>query len=277
LGRKQIGKRQCFHFFIACLIIIIFSGCASFSGNRIRMAANDHLEKGQILFEQGDFEEASKENQRVLSLIDRGEPADRALFNMGLIYAHQDNPDRDYVRAVELFKRVLEEYPDSPLYNHAKVLFYVLNDNMKSKTRIENLSGINDYLLQNDELNDNMKSKTRIENQSGINDYLPQNDELIKINDFNKALDVNQQALSVSENGQRLDKVLFNIGFIYAHHDNPDKNYKLSIEYFERLIKEYPQSPLIDQAKVWQGLLNIIEKSKQVDIEIDQKKKELAR
>jgi tetratricopeptide (TPR) repeat protein len=148
---------------------------------------------------------------------------------------------------------------------------------MKSKTRIENLSGINDYLLQNDELNDNMKSKTRIENQSGINDYLPQNDELIKINDFNKALDVNQQALSISENGQRLDKVLFNIGFIYAHHDNPDKNYKLSIEYFERLIKEYPQSPLIDQAKVWQGLLNIIEKSKQVDIEIDQKKKELAR
>jgi len=215
------------------------------------MAANDHLEKGQILFEQGDFEEASKENQRVLSLIDRGEPADRALFNMGLIYAHQDNPDRDYVRAVELFKRVLEEYPDSPLNNHAKVLFYILNDNMKSKTRIEHLSSINGYLLQNN--------------------------ELIKTYNFKKALDVIHKALSKSRNRHRQDEALFNIGLIYAHHDNPDKNYKVSIEYFERLIKEYPESPLIEQAKVWQGLLDVIEKSKQVDIEIDQKKKELAR
>ena len=277
MGRKQIRTRQCFHFCIACLIIIIFSGCASFSGNRTRMAANDHLEKGQILFEQGDFKEASKENQKVLSLIDRGEPADRALFNMGLIYSHQDNPDRDYVRAIELFKRVLEEYPDSPLYNHTKILFFLLNDNLKSNIQIEHLSNINNYLLQNDGLNENMESKTRIEDLSGINGYLLQNDKLIKTNDFKKALDVNHKALSISGNGHRQDEILFNIGLIYSHYDNPDKNYKVSIEFFERLIKEHPESPLVDQAKIWQGLLDVIEKSKQVDIEIDQKKKELAR
>ena len=251
MGRKHIGKRQCFYFCIACLIIAIFSGCASFSDIRNRKAANDHLQKGQLSFEQGDFSEAAEENRKVLTLIDRRDPADRALFNLGIIYAHQDNSDRDYSKSVELFKRILKEYPDSPLYNHAKVWYFLLNDSIKSKIQIEDLSSINGYLMQTD--------------------------ELIKTNNFKQALDINQKSLSISGNGHRLDEALFNIGLIYAHHDNPDKNYKVSIKYFERLITEYPESPLVDQATVWQGLLDVIEKSKQVDIEIDQKKKELAR
>jgi tetratricopeptide (TPR) repeat protein len=290
------------------------------------MVAKDHLQQGQLLFEQGDFREATKENQRVLSLIETRDPVDRALFNLGLIYAHQDNPERDYERSVEYFKRLLEEYPDSPLYNNAKAWFFLLNENMEAKTKIENLSRINGYLLQNDELikiNDfkkaldvNQKALSISGNEHRLDEVLfnigliyshhnnpdkdynlsikyfeklikeypesplldqEQTDELIKVNDFKKALDVNKKALSISGNGHRLDEVLFNIGFIYAHHDNPDKNYKQSIKYFERLIKEHPESPLVDQAKVWQGLLDVIEKSKQVDIEIDQKKKELAR
>jgi len=290
------------------------------------MVAKDHLKQGQLLFEQGDFREATKENQRVLSLIDTRDPVDRALFNLGLIYAHQDNPERDYEKSVEFFKRLLEEYPDSPLYNNAKAWFFLLNENMEAKAKIETLSSINGYLMQNDELiktNDfkkaldvNKKALSISGNGHRLDEALfnigliyshqdnpdknyklsikyfeklikehpesplidqVQNDELIKTNDFKKALDVNKKALSVSGNRHRLDEVLFNIGFIYAHHDNPDKNYKQSIKYFERLIKEHPDSPLVDQAKVWQGLLDVIEKSKQVDIEIDQKKKELAR
>jgi len=258
LGRKYIRKRQCFHFCVACLIIVIISGCASLSVYRNKRTANEHLKKGQHLFEQGDFGESAKENRIVLSMIDRSGPADKAIYNLGLIYAHQDNADKDYSKSVEFFKRILDEYPDSPLYNQATVWFYLLNDNMKFQ-------------------NQNMKSQAQIETLSSINGYLMQTDELIKINNFKKALDVNQKALSIPSNEHRYDEILFNIGLIYAHHDNPEKNYKVSIEYFERLIKEYPESPLIDQAKVWQGLLDVIEKSKQVDIEIDQKKKELAR
>jgi len=326
LGRKHCWKRQYIQFCIACLIIAIFSGCASLSGIRNRMAADDHVKHGQRLFEQGDFGEAAEENLKALSLIDRRSPADRALFNLGLIYAHQDNPDRDHEKSVDFFKRLLEEYPDSSLYNNAKVWYFILNDNMKAKEQIENLSSINGYLRQNDELiktNDfkqaldvNQKALSISGNGHRLDEALfnigliyahhdnpeknyklsikyfeklikeypesPQvdqekNDEPVKINDFKKALDVNQKALSRSGNRHRLDEVLFNIGFIYAHHDNPDKNYKLSIKYFDRLINEYPESPLVDQAMVWRGLLDVIEKSKQVDIEIDQKKKELAR
>ncbi len=326
MGRKYSRKRQCIQLCIACLIIAVFSGCASLSGIRNRMAADDHVKHGQLLFEQGDFRQAEEENQKALTLIDRRSPADRALFNLGLIYAHQDNPDKDHEKSVEFFKRLLEEYPDSSLYNNAKVWFFILNDNMEAKKQIENLSSINGYLRQNDELiktNDfkkaldvNQKALSISGNGHRLDEALfnigliyshhdnpdknyklsikyfeklikdfpetpsvdqVKNDELIKINDFKKALDENQKALSIKGNRHRLDEVLFNIGFIYAHHDNPDKDYKLSIKYFERLINEYPESPLVDQAKVWQGLLDVIEKSKQVDIEIDQKKKELTR
>ncbi len=326
MGRKYSRKRQCIQLCIACLIIVVFSRCASLSGIRNRMAADDHVKHGQLLFEQGDFRQAEEENQKALTLLDRRSPADRALFTLGLIYAHQDNPDKEHEKSVEFFKRLLEEYPDSSLYNNAKVWFFILNDNMEAKKQIENLSSINGYLQQNDELiktNDfkkaldvNQKALSISGNGHRLDEALfnigliyshhdnpdknyklsikyfeklikdfpetpsvdqVKNDELIKINDFKKALDVNQKALSIKGNRHRLDEVLFNIGFIYAHHDNPDKDYKLSIKYFERLINEYPESPLVDQAKVWQGLLDVIEKSKQVDIEIDQKKKELTR
>ena len=258
MGKKHIRKRQCFHFFIACLMIVIFSGCASLSVYRNKRAANDHLKKAEHLFEQGDFVRSERENRMILSIIDRGEPADKAIYNLGLIYAHRDNVERDYLKSVDLFKRILEEYPDSPIYNHAKALFFLLNDNLSFQ-------------------NQNIKSQVQIENLSIINGYLLQTDELVKTNNFKKALQINQEALSIPSKEHRYDEILFNIGLIYAHHDNPDKNYKISIEYFDRLIKEYPESPLIDQTKVWQSLLDVIEKSKQVDIEIDQKKKELAR
>lgn len=287
MGRKYLGKRQCFHFCIACLIIALVSGCASLSGFRNRIAVNDHLKQGQRLFEQGDFRDAAKENQQALILIGRGDPADRALFNLGLIYAHPDNPESDYTQSVELFKKILEEYPDSPLFNNAKAWYSLLNDNMQSTIQIEHLSSINGYLLRTHELikinnfekalDLNQKALSLSGNEHRLDEILLQTDELIKISNFKKALDLNQKALSTSDKKHRLDEILFNIGLIHAHHDNPEKNYKVSIEYFERLITEYPESPLSDQAKVWRGLLDVIEKSKQVDIEIDQKKKELAR
>jgi hypothetical protein len=43
------------------------------------------------------------------------------------------------------------------------------------------------------------------------------------------------------------------------------------------LIDTFPQSELADQARVWVNVLQTIEKTKQVDIEIEEKKKELTR
>ena len=76
-------------------------------------------------------------------------------------------------------------------------------------------------------------------------------------------------------------EALFNMGLIYAHSGNPKKDFEKSIEFFKKLIKDYPESPLIEQSKIWVEVLQkneelnqVIQKLKQVDIEIEEKKRE---
>ena len=106
--------------------------------------------------------------------------------------------------------------------------------------------------------------------------------------DYEGALQENQKTLSLAAHGPYGDQALFNLGLIYAHYGNPKKDYGKSIAFFQKLVKEYPESPLIEQAKIWVGVLEandllhqvndklneVIKKSKQVDIEIEKKKRE---
>lgn len=107
--------------------------------------------------------------------------------------------------------------------------------------------------------------------------YLLNSQKLLAAGDYKGALEENFKVLSVNGKDIPGDEALFNIGLIYAHYGNPGKDYKKSLAYFEQLIREYPQSPLLEQAKIMTGILNVIEKAKQVDLEIEKKKKELAR
>lgn len=70
---------------------------------------------------------------------------------------------------------------------------------------------------------------------------------------------------------------LYNMGLIYVHYKNPNKKYEKAKAVFERVVKEYQDSPLAEEAKIWAGVLQVIEKFKQVDIDIEEKKKELSR
>ena len=61
------------------------------------------------------------------------------------------------------------------------------------------------------------------------------------------------------------DEALFRIGLIYAYPGNPDLDYERSLKCFQRVIKEYPQSKLIDQAKAWACVLDeIMDKERQI-------------
>lgn len=95
--------------------------------------------------------------------------------------------------------------------------------------------------------------------------------------DFDGGLKVNQSVMSLCGKKPPCDQVLFNIGLIYASNDNAKKDYRKSMAMFQRVVKEYPQSPLAPQARTWIGVLGVIEKSKEVDMEIERAKKKLAR
>jgi tetratricopeptide (TPR) repeat protein len=124
-----------------------------------------------------------------------------------------------------------------------------------------------------------------------LSEHLLQARRLLEQRDYEAALKENQKILSFSSQNPPGDEALFNMGLIYAHFGNPKKDYGKSVVFFRKLMKDYPQSPLVEQARIWTGILReneklsqtiqklnqVIEDSKHVDIEIEEKKREKAK
>ncbi|MEW6616743.1 MAG: tetratricopeptide repeat protein [Thermodesulfobacteriota bacterium] len=119
-----------------------------------------------------------------------------------------------------------------------------------------------------------LKERVREKDVSG---HLLHAKELLRQGNYEKALEENQKALALSGENPPGDEAIFNMGLIYTHPKNHKKNFKKSLSFFQRLIKNYPQSPLTEQARIWIGVLQMIEKSKEVDVEIEEMKKEMSR
>ncbi|MGC1456401.1 MAG: tetratricopeptide repeat protein, partial [Nitrospirota bacterium] len=83
--------------------------------------------------------------------------------------------------------------------------------------------------------------------------------------------------LALSPKSPPGDEALFYMGLIYVHYGNLKKDYSKALTFFRRVAKEFPQSLRAEEAKIWVGVLEAIEKAKQVDIQIEEKKKELAK
>ena len=101
------------------------------------------------------------------------------------------------------------------------------------------------------------------------------------------------------------DVALFNLGMISAHSANPKKNYTRALSYFRTVVKEYPQSQISEPAKTWIQVLEEYQKmseekrllirereslvqekeklkyandkSRQVDVEIEKRRRETFR
>jgi outer membrane protein assembly factor BamD (BamD/ComL family) len=210
-------------------------------------SVSEYLLRSQKLLAKGDYEGALEENQKVLSEYPNDPPGDNALFNMGLIYAHLE----DYKKSLDLFQRLISDFPQSPRFEEAKIWAETLNS-------IEEV-------------------KMRTEKQLSEPDYFLHNQRLLAKGDYEGALEENQKILSKHPNRYPGDEALFSMGLIYAHYGNPKKDYKKSISFFQKIVEGYPKSPLTEQAKIWIEVLQVIEKSKQVDIEIEEMKKELSK
>lgn len=95
--------------------------------------------------------------------------------------------------------------------------------------------------------------------------------------DFETLLKRKQDMLENLNKDESADELLFTLGLLYAHPDNPKKNYQKSLAFFKKVMKEYPRSAYVWEAKIWAGVLEDIENAAKVDLEIEQKKKELGK
>jgi len=137
----------------------------------------------------------------------------------------------------------------------------------------------------------NEESQRKEETLKILSERLLRARKLLEKQDYDGSLKEYQEILSLAGQNPPGDEALFNMGLIYAHSGNPKKEYGRSIGFFKKLTKDYPYSPLAVQAKIWTGILQeneklsqtiqrlnqVIEESKQVDIEIEEKKREKAK
>jgi len=236
-----------------------------------KRVARQGLLRGQELLTEGAYKESLLQNQVVYSMVGENAPGDEALFTMGLIYAHYENPEKDYNKAVSFFKKLIEEYPESTFTEQAKIWVGTLDVIEKEKqVDIEKEKQLDSEKVQEEE----KKKKVKVQEQ-GARKHLLSSQQLLAKGDYQGALRENQKVLSANNKNSSGDRALFNAGLIYAHYENPEKDYKKAINSFKKLIEDYPKSTLVEQAKLWVGTLEIIEQEKQVDIEIEKKKKEL--
>ncbi|MBI5099054.1 MAG: tetratricopeptide repeat protein [Nitrospirae bacterium] len=228
---------------------------------RSTQTANEYFHRSQQLIAAGDYTGAIEENRKVLSLFAGGSSGDEALFNIGIIYIHYGNPAKDYKKSLDSFERLINDYPQSPLLEKAAIWVGVLRDMEKLKA--------DEVVIVMEKLKANELVIT--------SEHILRSQQLLAQGSYKESLKEIQNVLSQSSKNPYADRALFYAGLVYAHYDNPEKDYKKSLAYFEQLIKEYPQSHLLEQAKIMIGLLNVIEKAKQVDIEIEKKRKEMTR
>ena len=121
------------------MIFVSLAGCAILKEMKAKRETHEYLTMAQKLLDQGDYEGSLKENQKVLSLYGNVPPGDEALFNMGLIYAHYEYPKRDYKKSLDLFKRLVKVFPQSPLVGQAKIWIGLLQENERLNIEIEEL------------------------------------------------------------------------------------------------------------------------------------------
>ena len=290
MGRERTRAGKFVYLYIAGLIGLVLSGCATLEkvGVNIKgkVEAYQFLHRGKELLAQGDYDGAFTENLKILSLALHRPPEDKALFNMGLILAHPENSKKDYGKSLFFFKKLVADFPKSAWIDRAKIWSGILQENEKLNQTIETIRQMNEKLIQ---MNEKLKQADRkIEEREEARESLVNSQKLLAQGNYEGALKENQRVLSLY--GQHISghEALFNMGLIHAHPGNPKRDSGKAMFFFNKLTKDFPQSPFADQARIWLGMLlenqrlnqtveklqQVIEESKRVDIEIEERKKE---
>jgi tetratricopeptide (TPR) repeat protein len=302
MGGKRTRKRKSLCLCFAGLMFLPLLSCATSEEVRERNEAREFPCPGQERLAQGEYEGSLLENQYVLSLPEGRSCRDEALFNMGLIYAHSGNPEKDFRKSMSYFEKLVQDYPESPFAEQAKIWVATLQEIDELHGGIEkSTQTIKQSGQDMEKLNEALQAALRkleeppataepppgpeTDKQAEARDVLLRAQDLLAQGEYDRAFNENERLLG---SGILEDEALFNLGMICIHSGNPKRDSVKSQGFLKKLIKDYPQSPWSDRAKVVLGvfqenekltqdiekLKQVFERSKQVDIEIEEKRRE---
>ncbi len=96
------------------------------------------LAKARALMFKGDYEASLKYNKEVLRQFPRM-LGDQALFQMGLNYAHPENPNPDNQKSIECFQKIIEKFPKSSIGDEAVIWILFIQKTIENKKMFDNL------------------------------------------------------------------------------------------------------------------------------------------
>ena len=118
--------------FCICLMVapMLISGCSHFNDGR---QAKTAFAEANDLFHQGSY---TASLEKYSGIIDKyPATADRALFEMGIIYAHPKNEQKDYQKSLECFQKLIKDFPESVYrQNSEMMMFNIRNVALKDQT-----------------------------------------------------------------------------------------------------------------------------------------------
>ena len=225
----------------------------------------------------GSFETVIEQSENILADNETKPPADVALYSLGEVYAHHDFEGRDYSISQYYFEKLIENFPESELTPEART-YMRLFEIIGAKDR--EVSSFKEQIMlkeKNAAAGEKLTQKEIIIEKGKKSAPVPGRNKVVENQNFEEALKKNLQILEKSGNKKPADEALYNLGLIYAHVDNPAKDYNKSKVYFHVLITQFPDSDYAEEARIWLGLFETIEKIQQIDVDIEQQKKQLTR
>jgi len=134
-------------FFVLFATLLCLSGCV-FLGAPSGTEKEFHAAVVSVKAKR--YQEAAVAYNRIISDSPGSALAADALFELALVHAHRDNPERNYTRAMHAFEDFIKRYPDDRRMDEAQ-------------TWISLLKTVQDLKKQNEALNESIEQLKRVD------------------------------------------------------------------------------------------------------------------
>jgi tetratricopeptide (TPR) repeat protein len=117
--------------FFACIIIapMLICGCSHFYEGSL---AGSTFKEANDLFSRQSYTASLNKYEQIIEKYPTA--GDRALFEMGIIYAYPSNEQKDYHKSLECFEKILKDYPESTYRrDSAEMISHINNVTIRDK------------------------------------------------------------------------------------------------------------------------------------------------
>jgi L,D-peptidoglycan transpeptidase YkuD (ErfK/YbiS/YcfS/YnhG family) len=124
-GKEQRGIGEYLRFFIVSIMItfILICGCSFIDRG---LPPRSTVQEANAFFNEGKYEASLSKYEEIIAKYPA--VADRVLFEMGIIYAHPRNEQKDYQKSLVCFQKVVREYPDSEYRRDSQMMILQIHN-----------------------------------------------------------------------------------------------------------------------------------------------------